>query len=119
MRRNYGLYWTRAAAAFGRHELDRVQPSDIQALAQAASEHARRNTATRTGRGARETCLRAMRRFFRLAVADQWVAEDRNPAAAASLPRCTPSARFALTNDELADLKTSWPPEATTSSWSV
>lgn len=104
LRRNYGLYWTRAAAAFGGHQLDHVQPSDIQVLAQAASEHARRNTATRTGRGASETCLRAMRRFFRLAVADGWVAEDRNPAAAASLPRRVPSPRFALTNHELADL---------------
>jgi integrase len=104
LRKSYGPYWARAVAAFGNHRLDHVRPSDIRALAQEALDGARRDAATRTGRGASETCVRAMRNFFRLAMSDEWITAEENPAAVVPLPRRLPSPRFALSNRELADI---------------
>lgn len=104
LRRSYGSYWNRAEAAFGDLALDQVDPSDIQALAQQSRECHRENAATRTGKGASETCMRAMRNLFTLAVKDGWVASDRNPAAPVPLPRRLASPRFGLSSRQLAEI---------------
>lgn len=101
-RASYGPAWRRAREFFGHKRLDEIAPSDVLALHQHVITAARGRGGRAGGRAAGETALRAMRRLFRLAVADGWVDRDADPAARVPLPRRRPSPRRALTAAEVA-----------------
>lgn len=97
----YALHWTRALAAFGERHLDEVKVTDILALQRQASREAVRRSNQRGGRHAGENAVRAMRLFFRLAIADGWLPRGTNPGREVELPRRLPNVRRALTPNEV------------------
>lgn len=101
-RGSYGPVWRAAGEFLGDQRLDKIAVSDVLALHQHVMAAARGRGGRAGGRAAGETALRAMRRLFRLAVADGWVDRDADPAAAVPLPRRRPSPRRALTAAEVA-----------------
>src|SRR5882757_4762195 len=76
----YQPYWLRAEEMFGEHKLDEVWPSDILALQNQVVRTARPRRNGRGGRYAGETCIRAMRCFYRLAALDGLIQQGKNPA---------------------------------------
>jgi integrase len=101
----YKPYWLRAEEMFGEHKLDRVWPSDILALQNQVVRTARPRRNSRGGRYAGETCIRAMRCFYRLAALDGLIQQGKNPALQVPLPRRLPSPRRGLTIRELVDIQ--------------
>jgi integrase len=100
----YGVHWTRAVAAFGDCRIDQVTPSDIVVLQRLATRQAHVRSTTSKGRYAGESAVRAMRMFFRLAIADGLVRPGANPAMKVELPRRLPNVRRALTPKEMASI---------------
>jgi integrase len=101
--RAYGAHWHRAAVLFAGQGLDDLQPSDILALQHHVVPLAAGSPqATRGGRTAGQSRLRAMRALYRLAETDGLIRPANNPAAQVPIPRRLPSPRRALLNHELA-----------------
>jgi hypothetical protein len=93
-----------------------IAATDIEALHREAAATAvvRRNG--RGGRHAGEHLIAAARAFYVRAIADGLIAPSAGSARQIAKPRRLPSARRALTPRELADIKMSREPPATTPS---
>jgi site-specific recombinase XerD len=98
----YRVHWERAVAAFGSKGIDEVKPTDVLALQRLATRKAQVRSNGRRGRHAGESAVRAMRMFFRLAIADSLLRAGANPAMEVELPRRLPNVRRALTHREMA-----------------
>jgi site-specific recombinase XerD len=105
MLRAYRSYWRRAGVYFAGRTLDSIRASEIEALKQRVVASARTRRTSRGGRYAGENLVRAMRRVYRLAIADDLIAKEHNPAARVPLPRRLPSTRRALSSRELTQIQ--------------
>lgn len=103
-RSSYGSAWRQAAVFFAGRRLDEIVASQVRAFQQQVIAAAAARGGKSGGRAAGETALRALRRLFRLAVADGLVDRDVDPAAVVALPRRLPSTRRALTAAEIAEI---------------
>lgn len=103
-RASYGPYWQRAINHYGTRRLDEIRPSDILALQQLVVATVRPRRSSRGGRHAGEHLVRALRNLYQLAVRDELIPAQHNPALAVPLPRRLPSTRRALTTSELAEI---------------
>ncbi|WP_238598128.1 tyrosine-type recombinase/integrase [Saccharothrix sp. ALI-22-I] len=87
--------------SLGAQPIDEVKPSDVSALRQRATRQAQVRSNERKGRYAGESAVRAMRMFFRLAIADGLLSPGANPAMHVEIPRRLPTVRRALTHKEV------------------
>ncbi len=103
-RRVYGSYWNRVIQAWGPRPITGVTASDIGQLAEhvKATVVTRRNA--RSGRGAAEHLIAALRCLYKQAVADGILTESENPAARVPKPRRLRSTRTALPDGRLEEI---------------
>ncbi|MEV8514246.1 hypothetical protein [Dactylosporangium sp. NPDC051484] len=102
--RAYSSYWNRIEQQWGDRRMDDVKPTDIGGLVEQvkANRVMRRNG--RSGRGAAENLIAALRCVYNHTVADGHLSKDENPALKVAKPRRLPSTRGALADAKLAEL---------------
>ncbi|MFD0204734.1 tyrosine-type recombinase/integrase, partial [Saccharothrix carnea] len=81
--------------------LDQVTVTYVLILQRQGTREAKLRSNTRGGRYAGESAVRAMRTFFRMAIADGLLPRGWNPAWEVKVPRRLPSTRRALRSKEL------------------
>lgn len=103
-RRVYGSYWNKITEHWGDRRLDEPTPSEIHHLA----EHLKANVTVRrngrSGRGATEHLIAALRCLYRHAEDDGHLTAADNPARKVAKPRRLPSTRRAVPDTRLAEI---------------
>lgn len=97
----YQAHWRRAEVNLADRRLDQVTVTDVLILQRQGTREAKLRSNTRGGRYAGESAVRAMRTFFRMAIADGLLPRGWNPAWEVKVPRRLPSTRRALRSKEL------------------
>src|SRR4051812_36582149 len=100
----YGTYWNRVVEQWGPRRLTEPTPLEIEQLGKRlrAARVIRRNG--RSGAGAEENFVAAMRCLYRRAVDSGHLTQAENPAARVAKPRRQASTRRALPDARLAEL---------------
>ncbi len=104
MKRSYMSYWKRAETFFGELRLHEIRATKIEAFRQDVIANSKRRKGHCHGRYAGSQALSAMRKLYRLAVADGLVGEADDPAKKVRIARRLHSTRRALTPAEVADI---------------
>ncbi|WP_306209586.1 tyrosine-type recombinase/integrase [Actinoplanes sp. RD1] len=102
----YSSYWNRVVEKWGTRRINEPTPLEIEQLGKdlRANRVIRRNG--RDGSSAEENYVSAMRRLYRRAVANGFIAEADNPAMKVAKPRRQENNRRALPDARLAELNT-------------
>lgn len=102
--RVYGTYWRRVVELWGDRRLDEPTPLEIKQLAEQIKSQVvvRRNS--RSGRGAAEHLIGALRCLYRHAVIDGLIPAERNPAIGVAKPKRLASTRRALADARLVEI---------------
>jgi integrase/recombinase XerC len=100
----YGTYWNRVVDQWGTRRLTEPTPLEIELLGKRirAARVIRRNG--RSGAGAEENYVAAMRCLYRRAVDSGYLTQAENPAARVAKPRRQASTRRALPDARLAEI---------------
>jgi len=103
-RKAYGSYWNRVVEQWGPRRLDEPTPSEIRQLVAYVKTHAVPRRNARSGRGAAENLIAALRCLYRHAQDDGLIDERDNPARKVDKPRRLPSTRRAVNDARLAEI---------------
>ncbi|MBE1493219.1 integrase [Amycolatopsis lexingtonensis] len=97
-------YWRILEREWGDRRITEPTASDLEELSLKVQERAAARSGSRGGTGARSNFTDAVKRFYRLAVRDKYVAADSNPAAGLRRPTQLRSRRRALAPMQLAEI---------------
>ncbi len=113
----YGTYWKRVVEQWGSRRLTEPTPLEIEQFGKRlrAARVIRRNG--RTGAGAEENYVAAMRCLYRRAVDSGYLTAAENPAARVAKPRRPASTRRALPDARLAEINQVAATTGTTRRW--
>jgi len=103
-RRAYQPYWDRIVERWPDLRIDEPKPSDIEQFAEFIKRNAVSRRNSRSGRGAAEHFISALRCLYRHAVADEILNEADNVALRVAKPRRLPNARRALPDAALCEI---------------
>ena len=103
-RDTYRTYWRRLVEKMGNRQLAAVKTSQLRSFILQTKKNAvtKPRSNSRFGVSAQESCVSALRRFFKLALEDGYV--TRNPMEGVEKPSRLPSRRRAFSDEEVAEL---------------
>lgn len=103
-RRTYANHWRSLVAAYGARPVNSLRKTELEVLTKAAKANAHKRSNSRSGSGAQENCVAALRHFFAKAVDDGLLRD--NPAQKLVKPKRQASHRRPLKPEELEQLWT-------------